>query len=165
MESNLLVFKDSFYDYFSCFSQITMTWKAPKPTFTNSMFMKKNSPFTRFIAYKITKLAETGITNNLLKRYEISEPNCKPTQVKGQKISKCIFHKVSFPRIEQNENFLVSGRSDTMKGSFLKSSDIQRDKSKHRKVGITFLVLRYLLCCIFNHLIDGNTLQASKTNY
>ena len=109
MESDLLVFKnsfyDSFYDYFSCFSQITMTWKAPKPTFTNSMFMKKNSSFTRFIAYKITKLAETGITNNLLKRYEISEPNCKPTQVKGQKISKCTFHKVAFPRKEKNENF------------------------------------------------------------
>ena len=69
------------------------------------MFMKKNSPFTRFISYKITKLAEAGITNKLSKIYDISEPNCKPTQAKGQKISKCIFHKVAFPRKEQNDNF------------------------------------------------------------
>ena len=59
--------------------------------------MKKNSPFTRFISYKITKLAETGITNNLSKRYEISEPNCKPTQVKGQNISKLSFIELFFP--------------------------------------------------------------------
>ena len=53
----------------------------------NSMFMKKNSPFTRFISHKITKLAETGIANNLYKRHVISEPNCKSIQVKGQKIA------------------------------------------------------------------------------
>ena len=89
------------------------------------MFMRKNSPFTRFISYKIVKLAETGITNNLSKRHVISEPNCKPTQAKGQKISKCLFHKVAFPKKEQKwQCSLISGRSDTMKGTFLKSSDI-----------------------------------------
>ena len=82
--------------FFWFLSQITTVWKAPTPTFTNSMFMKKNSPFTRFISYKIIKLAETGITNNLSKRHVVSEPNCKPTQAKGQKISKCLFHKVGF---------------------------------------------------------------------
>ena len=82
-------------------TQIITGWKAPTPIFTDSMFMKKNSPFTRFISYEIIKLAETGITNNLSKRHVISEPNCKPTQVKGQKISKCLFHKVVFPKIEQ----------------------------------------------------------------
>ena len=87
--------------HFHFLKQITTVWKAPTPTFTNSMFMKKNSPFTRFISYKITKLAETGIINNLSKRYVISEPNCKPTQAKGQKISKCLFHKVAFPKIKQ----------------------------------------------------------------
>ena len=63
--------------------QITRAWKAPTPTFTMSMFMKKNSRFTRFISYKIIKLAETGITNNLSKRHIISEPKCKPAQAKG----------------------------------------------------------------------------------
>ena len=83
--------------------QITRAWKAPTPTFTMSMFMKKKSLFTRFISYKIIKLAETGITNNLSKRHVISEPNCKPTQAKGQKISKCLFHKVSlFPQKYDN---------------------------------------------------------------
>ena len=52
------------------------------------MSLKKNSPFTRFIFYNIIKMAETGITNNLAKRYDTSEPNCKPTHEKGQKISK-----------------------------------------------------------------------------
>ena len=69
--------------------QITRAWKAPTPTFTMSMFMKKKSLFTRFISYKIIKLAETGITNNLSKRHIISQPNCNPTRAKGQKISKC----------------------------------------------------------------------------
>ena len=71
--------------------QITIVWKAPTHSFTISMYMKKNSPFTGFISYKITKLAEAGITNNLSKRHVISEPNCKPMQAKGQKISKCYF--------------------------------------------------------------------------
>ena len=69
-------------------TQIITGWKAPTPIFMNSMFMKKNSPFTRFISNKITKLAETGITNNLYKRHVISEPNCKSIQVKGQKFAK-----------------------------------------------------------------------------
>ena len=69
-------------------TQIITGWKAPTPIFTDSMFMKMNSPFTRFISHKITKLAETGITNNLSKRHVISEPNCKSIQVKGQKIAK-----------------------------------------------------------------------------
>ena len=75
--------------------QITAAWKAPTLSFTISMYMKKNSLFTRFISYKISKLAETGITNSLSKRHVISEPNCKPIQNKGQKISKFMFHKIS----------------------------------------------------------------------
>ena len=69
-------------------TQLITGWKAPTPIFMNSMFMKKNSQFTRFISHKITTLAETGITNNLYKRHVISEPNCKSIQVKGQKIAK-----------------------------------------------------------------------------
>ena len=89
------------------------------------MFMRKNSPFTKFISYEIIKLAETGITNNLSKRHVISEPNCKPAQAKGQKISKCMFHKVAFPQKKPKWQFsLISGRSDTMKGTYMKSSDI-----------------------------------------
>ena len=68
--------------------QIIEAWKAPTLSFTISMYMKKNSLFTRFFSHKITKLAETGITNNLYKRHVISEPNCKSIQVKGQKIAK-----------------------------------------------------------------------------
>ena len=82
--------------------QITRAWKAPTPTFTMSMFMKKKSLFTRFISYKIIKLAETGITNNLSKRHIISQPNCNPTRAKGQKISKCLFHRVAFPPKKTN---------------------------------------------------------------
>ena len=105
--------------------QIARAWKAPTATFTMSMFMKKNSLFTRFFSYKIIKLAETGITNNLSKRHIISEPNCNPTRAKGQKISKCLLHKVAFPQKQQNDNFhFFSGKIDTMKGTFLKSCDI-----------------------------------------
>ena len=81
--------------------QITAAWKAPTLSFTISMYMKKNSLFTRFISYKISKLAETGITNSLSKRHVISEPNCKPIQNKGQKISKFMFHKISSRKKEQ----------------------------------------------------------------
>ena len=85
--------------HFHFLKQITTVWKAPTPTFTISMYMKKNSPFTRFISNKITKMGETGITNNLSKRHT-SEPNCRPMHAKGQKISKCMFHNVAFPKKE-----------------------------------------------------------------
>ena len=46
--------------------------------------MKKQSPFTPFIAHGIRKMAESGITNLHTKRYIASEPNCKPLKSKGR---------------------------------------------------------------------------------
>ena len=48
------------------------------------MYMKKQSPFTPFIAHGIRKMAESGITNLHTKRYIASEPNCKPLKSKGR---------------------------------------------------------------------------------
>ena len=45
--------------------------------------MTKNHPLTPFIAHTILKLAETGNTNILKKRYIEPEPNCKPIRAKG----------------------------------------------------------------------------------
>ena len=45
--------------------------------------MTKNHPLTPFIAHTILKLAETGNTNILKKRYIEPEPNCKPVRAKG----------------------------------------------------------------------------------
>ena len=49
--------------------------------------MKKNSPLTPFIAHKIRKLTERGLSNVLYSRHRISEPNCKPIVSKGKSLS------------------------------------------------------------------------------
>ena len=54
------------------------------PLYTYSMYMKKQSPLTPFIAHGIRKMAEAGITNLHTKRHIASEPNCKPLQSKGR---------------------------------------------------------------------------------
>ena len=54
------------------------------PIYTISMYMKKNSPLTPFIANGIRKMAETGITNLHTKRHIVSKPNCKPLESKGR---------------------------------------------------------------------------------
>ena len=48
-----------------------------------SMYMKKNSPFLEFVAYTLTKIAETGIKNSLIKRHITSDSDCKPLRTKG----------------------------------------------------------------------------------
>ena len=64
--------------------QIYSVWKDHMPIYTISMYMKKHSPLTPFIAHGIRKMAETGITNLHSKRHIVSEPNCKPLQSKGR---------------------------------------------------------------------------------
>ena len=49
--------------------------------------MTKHHPLTPFIAHTILKLAETGNTNILKKRYIEPEPNCKPVRAKGNSLS------------------------------------------------------------------------------
>ena len=64
--------------------QIYSVWKDHMPIYTISMYMKKNSPLTPFIANGIRKMAETGITNLHTKRHIVSKPNCKPLESKGR---------------------------------------------------------------------------------
>ena len=73
------------------FFQIQTVWKAPFLFFTKSMYMKKHSPLTPFIADGIRKLTEAGIMNVLSKRHVVPEPNCKPSQSKGRPLGmeKC----------------------------------------------------------------------------
>jgi hypothetical protein len=66
------------------FFQIQTVWKAPFLFFTKSMYLKKHSPLTPFIANGIRKLTETGIMNILYKRHVVLEPNCQPLQAKGR---------------------------------------------------------------------------------
>ena len=66
------------------FFQIQTVWKAPFLFFTKSMYLKKHSPLTPFIANGIRKLTETGIMNILYKRHVVPEPNCQPLQAKGR---------------------------------------------------------------------------------
>ena len=66
-------------------------WKASVPFFTVSMHTKKNSILTPFLANKLKKMAEFGITKIISKRHIIPKSNCKPLNVKGQLISKCLF--------------------------------------------------------------------------
>ena len=57
-----------------------------------SMYMKKDSPLTPFVAHAIKKMAETGVKNNLSKRHGvISEPNCKPIRTKGRSLGMPFF--------------------------------------------------------------------------
>ena len=66
------------------FFQIQTVWKAPFLLFTKSMYLKKHSPLTPFIANGIRKLKERGILNILYKRHVVPEPNCQPLQAKGR---------------------------------------------------------------------------------
>ena len=66
------------------FFQIQTAWKAPFLFFTKSMYMKKHSLLTPFIADGIRKMTEAGIMNVLSKRHVVPEPNCKPSQAKGR---------------------------------------------------------------------------------
>ena len=66
------------------FFQIQTVWKAPFLFFTKSMYLKKHSPLTPFIADGIRKMTETGIMNVLSKRHVVPEPNCRPLQAKGR---------------------------------------------------------------------------------
>ena len=66
------------------FFQIQTAWKAPFLFFTKSMYMKKHSPLTPFIADGIRKLTEAGIMNILYKRHVVPEPNCQPSEAKGR---------------------------------------------------------------------------------
>ena len=65
------------------FLQIQSVWKGSFAFYTKSMYMKKNSPLTPFIAHGILKIHETGIRNALARRYIAREPNCKPLHPKG----------------------------------------------------------------------------------
>ena len=57
-----------------------------------SMYMKKDSPLTPFVAHAIKMIAETGVKNNLSKRHGvISEPNCKPIRTKGRSLGMPFF--------------------------------------------------------------------------
>ena len=57
-----------------------------------SMYMKKNSPLTPFVAHTIKMMGETGIKNNLSKRHGvISQPNCKPIRTKGRSLGMPFF--------------------------------------------------------------------------
>ena len=49
--------------------------------------MTKHNPLTPFIAHTILKLAETGNTKILKKRFIEPEPNCKPVRAKGNPLS------------------------------------------------------------------------------
>ena len=74
-----------FYNKYPC--EIQSIWKSPSPLYTYSMYMKKNSPLTPFIAHKIRKLTERGVSNVLNSRHRISKPNCKPILSKGKSLS------------------------------------------------------------------------------
>ena len=65
---------------------MSLIWKSSAALYYRTMYMKKGSQFTPFIAYEAMKLRETGIMNILLKRHIIPEPNCKPLQIKGKSI-------------------------------------------------------------------------------
>ena len=57
-----------------------------------SMYMKKDSPLTPFVAHAIKMMAENGVKNNLSKRHGvISEPNCKPIRTKGRSLGMPFF--------------------------------------------------------------------------
>ena len=73
-------------------------WKASVPFFTVSMHTKKNSILTPFLANKLKKMAEFGITKIISKRHIIPKPNCKPLNAKGQLISKCLFGVFNSPK-------------------------------------------------------------------
>ena len=65
------------------FLQIQSVWKGSFAFYTKSMYMRKHSPLTPFIAHGILKIHETGIRNALARRYIAREPNCKPLHPKG----------------------------------------------------------------------------------
>ena len=57
-----------------------------------SMYMKKDSPLTPFVAQAIKMMAETGVKNILSRRHGvISEPNCKPIRPKGRSLGMPFF--------------------------------------------------------------------------
>ena len=62
-------------------------WKDPGYLFTRSMYVAKNSPFTKFFSHGLKKMEETGITDILSKRYIPSKPNCKSLRKKVQPLN------------------------------------------------------------------------------
>ena len=61
-------------------------WKNPIPVYYQTMYMNKGSQFTPFIGHGLKKLSEVGIKNILAKRHIITDPNCKPLQIKGKSL-------------------------------------------------------------------------------
>ena len=61
-------------------------WQTPVALFYRTMYMKKGSQFTQFIAHELRKITEFGIRNALSKRHVIPQPNCKPLQKKGKSL-------------------------------------------------------------------------------
>ena len=61
-------------------------WENPVALFYRTMYMKKGSQFTRFIAHELKKITEFGIRNALSKRHVIPKPNCKPLQKTGKSL-------------------------------------------------------------------------------
>lgn len=78
-----------YFDEFNC--KITSVWTSPTPFMYLSMYMKKKSRFTPFVAYALKKMAETGIKDGLSKRHVTSEPDCKPLHSKGRPLGFSFF--------------------------------------------------------------------------
>ena len=76
-------FKKWLYLVHSCFLlfQVQSVWKSSKPTSIVSMFMKKNSKLTPFIAYQLIRAEESGFTTISYLRHRVPEPNCKPLSI------------------------------------------------------------------------------------
>ena len=56
-----------------------------------SMYMRKNSVFTPFVANALMKMTESGIKESLKQRHDIAEPNCKPLRIEGRSLGMPFF--------------------------------------------------------------------------
>ena len=56
-------------------------WKSPIPSALLTMFMKKNSNLTPFMAYQAIRAQESGFKDISYMRNRIPEPNCKPIRI------------------------------------------------------------------------------------
>ena len=65
---------------------MTLVWKNTVALFYRTMYMKKNSPLTPFIAYELKKLAEAGFNDVLSQRHIVPDPDCEPINKEAENL-------------------------------------------------------------------------------
>ena len=110
-------------------------WKDPGYLFTRSMYVAKNSPFTKFFSHGLKKLEEAGITDKLTKKYIPSKPNCKTHRKKVSPLNMEKFASLFlFYTIGCVLSLILLVMENIFKPSKPPSSSVQPEL--HRKIGL-----------------------------